>query len=167
MDACEELIALLGKPRPTNAQLFMNLIQGIDEKPILDYFHHRYCDYDFLKSGIRLQFDTELGIFDRLRFQVHRGYSDEHQSYAGRLPFEIGRNDSVEEVEAKIPGSTMQLKDYRFDLDLRPLVLNCVFSEANEPVFPQRYLRWITVDYLHVLCEPLRAASLGYDVRRT
>ena len=169
IDVCDQLMEILGKPRPTNAELLIRLIDALEEKPELDSFNERHCDYWFRKSGIRLQFDNELGIFDQLFLELRTFDFEDCRPYGGKLPYGINRDDSADAVEAKLPGSTMQLKDYRFDKDLRPLVVRFEFlaSDFNEPGFGEKRLRLVYVDWVDAARDPNKAASLGYDVRQT
>jgi hypothetical protein len=133
----QQLIELLGKPRPASAELLLRLIQDLEEKPVVDCTHDRIWLYDFPQCGISLVFDTNTGMFWSLSLyiatrQVKAGAIG---PYEGNLPYGITRNDSRETVEVKLPGGTMAVKDYRTDVDLRPLVLTFHF-QAPDPDAP-------------------------------
>jgi len=168
MEICDQLLKLLGKPRATNGLLFMRLIQTLEERPILDYEADRHWEYYFPGAGISLQFDNKIGIFDRFSLFLRTFDTETNRPFAGELPFGINRDDSVESVESKLPGSTMVLKDYRFDVDLRPLVVQVAFLPDcyGAPGRAEKHLRMLTVDYVDAARNPAKAASLGYDVGR-
>jgi hypothetical protein len=167
-DVCDQVIELLGKPRPINAQLLMNLIESLEEKPMLDYGFDRHWEYYFPRSGISLDYDNQLGIFDQLRLHLRTFDTEEYRPFAGNLPYGIDRDDSAEAVEARLPGSTMLLKDYQFDADLRPLVVLFVFTAQDycAPGAGVKHLTMVTIDYVDAVRNPTKAASLGYDARR-
>ena len=69
--------------------------------------------------------------------------------YAGNLPFDINRDDSEEELARKFPGGMMAVKDYRFDLDLRPLIvtLHVGTLDFQSPGVGKRKLKMVSVKY--------------------
>lgn len=167
-DVCDQLMALLGKPRAVNVGLLLGLIDRLEEKPIIECPFEKYWGYSLPKSGISLNFDNELGIFDSFSLELRTFDSEDFKPYVGRLPYGVSRDDSVAVVEAKLPGSTMEIKDYRFDADLRPLVVRFVFlaPDLNAPGLGERILSMVRVDYVDAVRNPAKAASLGYDVRQ-
>jgi hypothetical protein len=147
---CEKLLDLLGKPRPTSAELLIQLIDDLGEKPKVDCTHDRLWSYDFPRSGVSLEFDTKLGMFIYLTLFVlvlsdENGELGSRRPYDGALPFGFTASDSYSEVEAKLPGGTMVVKDYRFAVDLRPLVVRTAFHPPGPPRAP---LHFISVEYV-------------------
>jgi len=77
------------------------------------------AQYFFERSGITLDYNQERGRFER--FFLNMAPSREVEGdfgykivYRGNLPFGITRTDTISEMEAKMPGITSYVKDYRF-----------------------------------------------------
>jgi len=146
----EQLIGLLGKPRTENVDLLIRLVQDLDDKPRIQYWSQKYWGYEFDKSGIYLDFDNELGIFNHMILRILTpGVRAGMRPYAGNLPFGITIDDSAEQVEQKFRGGTMAVKDYRFDMDLRPLVVTFHFGTADleAPGVGERKLTMVSMVY--------------------
>lgn len=148
----EQLIDLLGKPRPLSGDLFSRFVQDLDERPVVDSIHERIWHYDFPKSGIGLHFDAKSGLFwsFSLFIAVPQVESGEVKSYRGNLPYGINRSDTEEVVEQKFRGGTMAVKDYRTDVDLRPLEITFHFSarDFDAPGMGERRMVMVTANYL-------------------
>ncbi len=114
-------------PRPASGDLLVSLVDRLHEKPSVDDFGF----YRFHMSGVLLHFDDDHGFFDQLILELRTGRTEETKPFGGMLPFGISRDDTEETVEKKLPGCTMEIKDYRFDLDLRPLVVFICISASR------------------------------------
>src|ERR1700733_746478 len=144
-DRCEQLLTLLGKPRPTSAQLLIQLIEDLGEQPMVDCTHDRLLSYEFARSGVSLECDTKLGMFIYLTIFVlvlpdENGEVGSRRLYNGSLPFGFTASDSFSDVEAKLPGATMVVKDYGFAVDLRPLVVRTSFHPPGAPTAPLYFI---------------------------
>lgn len=140
----QRLIELLGVPRPASASIFIHLIEDLKEKPSIDCEHERIWFYDLRESGIKLTFDNMDGAFIQANLciatpEVECGGI---RPYRGSLPYGIALSDSKETVELKFPGSTMSVKDYRTDIDLRPLVVTISFDVSGEK------MTLVSIDYI-------------------
>ena len=167
-ELCDLLIGLLGQPAPENGQIFMDIIDQINEKPVLAFDFPSISEYNFPLSGISISFDRDLRIFDCLVFELRCFEGSDRKPFTGRLPYGIKRTDSEQQVEQEFPGSTMRLKDYRFDADLRPLAVQFVFQAAGHldaSFGGERTLALVVIDYADPKKNPNKAVSLGYDVR--
>ena len=147
----ERLSELVGKTRPDSARLLIHLIEDLGEQPVVDCIDDELCLYDFVGVGAKFFYYTEDGSFRMLQLciataQVKAG---ELQPYTGKLPFKISADDSRELVEKKLPGGTMSVKDYRYDTDLRPLVLTFHFNtpDPNSPGSGDERLTVVSVTY--------------------
>jgi len=149
----ERLVELLGKPRPRGSELLVRLIEDLGESPVVDCSHDRVWIYQLSQSGIQLFFDTKTGMFWSLTLeiataQVRAGYV---RAYDGDLPYGINRSDARDTVESKFPGGTLAVKDYRFDADLRPLVITFHFQapDPDSPGVGEQQLTMVTAQYIN------------------
>lgn len=140
LDTYDRVTTLLGKSRNQTAQLLLKFIEDLDEKPHVDCNHERIWVYEFPLTGLVLDFDAKYGMFYCATFHISTGptKSGTLQSYSGSLPFGISYDDSREEIERKLPGGTMEVKDYRFDVDLRPLIVTFHFG-YHSPGAPEEW----------------------------
>jgi hypothetical protein len=146
----EQLIDLLGKPRSVNERLFADLVRLLGNRPSFYAIkEHRF--YDFNEAGISLYFDDGYGIFTSVNLHIRTAGVREGSvnRYAGNLPFGITIDDSEQDVEAKLPGGMMAVKDYRFDVDLRPLIVTFSFGtpDFQSPGVGRREMTMVAVSY--------------------
>lgn len=133
INAYERLVELLGAPRHRNADILIKIIDDLAEQPLVDCTHERKWFYDFHRSGVSLVFDCKVEIFEHLTLFISVDSNDESiKAFSGELPYGITHNDSREEVEIKVPGGTMAVKDYRYDVDIRPLELTFHFDPTGK-----------------------------------
>ncbi len=149
IDRWAQLTEILGVTQLPNIDLLNELAQALGETPNIDFTHDRIWFYDFPKSGISFSFDSKLNTFTSLTIFV--SFDSEHKAevgpgvpYSGKLPFGIERSDSAETLEEKLPGGTRAVKDYRFDVDLRPFEVTFHLKKINGT---QEKLILISVDY--------------------
>ena len=147
----EQLEALLGKPHAENVDLLIRLIDDLGDRPNIQHLSKRTWSYYFERSGIELYFDTVYEFFNQMNLYI---WTDSvtpggNKPYAGNLPFQITADDSEEQVQKKLPGGCMEVKDYRFDNDLRPLVLTFHFGTADRqsPGVGERKMFMVSVLY--------------------
>jgi hypothetical protein len=153
----EQLVSLLGKPRAVHVDLLIQLVQDLGEKPEIQYLSEDHLCYDFEQSGICLYFDYGIFYSVNLSILTARVRAGNMKPYPGNLPFGINFDDSEEEVSTKFPGGAMAVKDYRFDVDLRPLTVTFHFNtlDYQAPGVGERKLTMVSVVYEDAL-HPLR-----------
>ncbi len=124
-----KLVELLGCPSSKHVELLIGVGAELNEQPVIEYFNEKYWEYSFEKSGIDLSYDNEKGFFDHLTLHIATPSVKEggRKPYLGDLPFGVERNDLKDDVEMKLPGATMVIKDYRTDRGLRPFVFTAHF----------------------------------------
>lgn len=132
-DLYDRLVRLLGKPVSPAIDMLDMLSREFGETARTQQVGERWCFYDFIRLGFKLTFDKAGGMFTSFVLPIstpeviHGGT----EPYSGNLPYGITANDSRDHVESKIPGATMAVKDYRFDVDLRPLCLMFSFDPSG------------------------------------
>lgn len=127
----ELLIDLVGRPRPSSGNLLMALIEEVGEKPKVSCDESRLWIYDFVDSGFELTFNSRVGVFIHLSIyvDVHSG----RPTFKETLPFGFSKGDTLVQIEKKLPGASLTVKDYRFVPDLRPLVVTAHFHPPGPP----------------------------------
>ena len=153
MQTSQLLLEILGKERSESDKLLLNLIEIVHENPIVQSDDVIWL-YDFPQSGFTLWYNEDNGSFIVCRFDVLLPHRSELQrkTYSQELPFNFKPMDSYREVEQKLPGATMTIKDYQRAKDLRPLVVSTAFYPPGPPRAP---LMFVTVSY-----EPNNSSSV-------
>jgi hypothetical protein len=126
-----QIIELLGQPPSTLALEILS--EQFQETPIVGFDSSLSREYVLTNSGFSLRMNKKTGNFESVSFffrtaNVLEGFI---KPYSGDLPSGILATDSSTEVEKKMPGGTMAVKDYRFDTDLRPLVYTFTFDSTD------------------------------------
>jgi hypothetical protein len=137
----ERLVALLGKSPDQHLSMLSAIESELDEATIIKSRDNEYKFYDLPQSGITLDFSGQKNIFVAFTLFLDLGNDAPGQCYRGNLPYGISRDDTKQILEARVPGITMAVKDYRYDLDLRPLIMQCHFAADT------KRLSFISVDY--------------------
>lgn len=148
----EQLVNILGKVRPESGNLLAALARELDEKPKIECSDDNLWFYDFNEHGFKLYFLVEEGQFVMLHICIATAEVCEGdiKPFPGELPYGILRTDSRELVESKLPGSTMEVKDYRFDADLRPLTVTFHFrSKHFSDPLSEELLSMVSVKFSH------------------
>ena len=129
----QQLLKLVDRPRENGFEPLEILSRLLDEEPIKCELPGQWYECTFPRAGVSIVQWDQTGAIYSLTLHIldakvkHRGVTP----YSGDLPYDIHIEDSEEEVERKCPGATMRFKDYRTDVDLRPLEVRFHFGAQD------------------------------------